>query len=114
MKKSALSQGDQVLLTSALRELRRAHSPVLGSDDVVAVGTCIARYAGKCRRCRRAIQPGRHVLRFDNGYGGWVHVRCQQSQSGKANRPAVNRPSRPPQSALVCPRCHLDHRGECL
>jgi hypothetical protein len=114
MSNSPLSQKDQALLTSAFKALRRAPRTIPGSEDVMAVGTCIARYEGKCRRCEGAITPARHLLRYDHGYGGWVHAGCQQPRESRTEPTAASTlNTTAPQRINPCPHCHLEHRGDC-
>jgi hypothetical protein len=62
-----------------------------------------ARFGGFCAACDGRIEPG-DVMTYDDD-NQTVHVRCPDSDADRFDAEA--------QRAPLCPRCGLNHPGEC-
>jgi hypothetical protein len=58
-----------------------------------------AQYPGRCNAADDAILPGDRIA--EDTDGGFSHTHCLDDE------PDTRR-------ARVCPRCHLEHAGECF
>lgn len=80
----------------------------------------VARYESLCQRCGLPIRVGQDIL-FHRDFPGAVHDGCRPPRltvrtmgAGASTAPrATTAKVAHARPLLLCPRCHLEHAGEC-